>query len=45
MRTDTWHFTTLDDKLAAIKTKAEDANISSEIANIAMEAIRKVNQQ
>jgi hypothetical protein len=45
MRTDTWHFTSLDDKLAAIKAKAEEANINSEIANIAIEAIRKVNQQ
>jgi hypothetical protein len=45
MRTDTWHFTTLDDKLAAVKAKAEDANISDEIANIAMAAIRKVNQE
>jgi hypothetical protein len=45
MRTDTWHFTTLDDKLAAVKVKAENANINSEIANIAVEAIRKVNQQ
>ena len=45
MRTDTWHFTSLDDKLAALKAKAEEANINSEIANIAIEAIRKVNQQ
>ena len=45
MRTDTWHFTTLDDKLAALKVKAQDANINDEIANIAIEAIRKVNQK
>ena len=45
MRTHSWQFTTLDDKLAALKTKAEKAGIDNDIANIAIEAVRKVNEK
>lgn len=45
MRTHSWQFTTLDDKLAALKAKAEKAEINDDIANIAIEAVRKVNEK
>ena len=45
MRTHSWQFTTLDDKLAALKAKAEKAEINEDIANIAIEAVRKVNEK
>jgi hypothetical protein len=45
MRTHSWQFTTLDDKLAALKAKAEKAGINDDIANIAIEAVRKVNEK
>jgi DNA repair exonuclease SbcCD nuclease subunit len=43
MRTNAWHFTTLDDKLVALKEMAKEAEISEEITNIVIEAVRKVN--
>ena len=43
MRTNSWHFTTLDDKLVALKEMAKQADISDEISEIAIEAVRKVN--
>lgn len=45
MRTHSWQFTSLDDKLVALKDMAKQAEVSDEIANIAVEAVRKVNTQ
>ena len=45
MRTHSWQFTTLDDKLAALKVMAEQSNISEEITNIVIDAVRKVNEK
>ena len=43
MRTSSWQFTNLDDKIAALKVKAEKVNINSEITDLAIEAIKTVN--
>jgi exonuclease SbcD len=45
MRTHSWQFTTLDDKLAALKVMAEQSDISEEITNIVIDAVRKVNEK
>lgn len=45
MRTHSWQFTTLDDKLAALKVMAEQSDISEEITNIVLDAVRKVNEK
>jgi DNA repair exonuclease SbcCD nuclease subunit len=43
MRTTSWQFTNLDDKLSALRTKAENANISNEIIDLAINAVKTVN--
>jgi DNA repair exonuclease SbcCD nuclease subunit len=43
MRTTSWQFTNLDDKLSALKAKAENANISNEIIDLAINAVKTVN--
>ena len=43
MRTHSWQFTSLDDKLEALKEMAKQAEVSDDITNIALEAVRKVN--
>jgi exonuclease SbcD len=45
MRTHSWQFTTLDDKLSALKVMAEQSDISEEITNIVIDAVRKVNEK
>jgi exonuclease SbcD len=45
MRTHSWQFTSLGDKLAALKVMAEQAEIGEEITNIVMDAVRKVNEK
>ncbi len=45
MRTHTWQFTSLDDKLAALKVMAEQSEIGEEITNIVVDAVRKVNEK
>jgi hypothetical protein len=45
MRTHSWQFTSLDDKLVALKDMAKKADVSDDIAEIAVEAVRKVNTQ
>jgi exonuclease SbcD len=45
MRTHSWQFTSLDDKLAALKVMAEQSEISEEITNIVIDAVRKVNEK
>lgn len=43
MRTTSWQFTNLDDKLAALRAKAESADISNEIIDLAINAVKAVN--
>jgi exonuclease SbcD len=45
MRTHSWQFTTLEDKLAALKVMAKQSDISEEITNIVIDAVRKVNEK
>jgi len=45
MRTHSWQFTSLDDKLAALKVMAEQSEIGEEITNIVIDAVRKVNEK
>jgi len=45
MRTHTWQFTSLDDKLAALKVMAEQSEIGEEITNIVVDAVKKVNEK
>jgi exonuclease SbcD len=45
MRTHSWQFTTLDDKLAALKVMAQQSDIGEEITNIVIDAVRKVNEK
>ena len=45
MRTHSWQFTSLDDKLAALKVMAEQSEIGEEITNIVVDAVRKVNEK
>jgi exonuclease SbcD len=45
MRTHTWQFTSLDDKLAALKVMAEQSEIGEEITSIVVDAVRKVNEK
>ena len=45
MRTHSWQFTTLDDKLDALKVMAQQSEIGEEITNIVIEAVRKVNEK
>jgi len=45
MRTHSWQFTSLDDKLAALKVMAEQSEIGEEITNIIIDAVRKVNEK
>ena len=45
MRTHSWQFTSLDDKLAALKVMAEQSDIGEDITNIVLDAVRKVNEK
>jgi hypothetical protein len=45
MRTHSWQFTSLDDKLAALKVMAEQSEIGEEITSIVVDAVRKVNEK
>ena len=45
MRTHSWQFTTLDDKLDALKVMAQQSDIGDEITNIVIDAVRKVNEK
>ena len=45
MRTHSWQFTSLDDKLAALKVMAEQSEIGEEITNIVIDAVKKVNEK
>jgi exonuclease SbcD len=45
MRTHSWQFTTLDDKLDALKVMAQQSDIGEEITNIVIDAVRKVNEK
>ena len=45
MRTHSWQFTTLDDKLDALKVMAQQSEIGEEITNIVIDAVRKVNEK
>ena len=45
MRTHSWQFTTLDDKLDALKVMAQQSEIGEEITNIVVDAVRKVNEK
>jgi len=45
MRTHSWQFTTLDDKLDALKVMAQQSEIGEEITNIVIDAVKKVNEK